>query len=83
VPVAQKIGYGLGTFPDMWGHWLYPTIAFQIFGLFLHVPQWQIGVAVILNRVFDGISDPLFGWLSDNARTRWGRRRSGCRSFSR
>jgi GPH family glycoside/pentoside/hexuronide:cation symporter len=75
VPIAQKIGYGLGTFPDMWGHWLYPTIAFQIFGLFLHVPQWQLGVAVILNRVFDAVSDPLFGWLSDNARSRWGRRR--------
>jgi len=75
VPISQKLGYGLGTFPDMWGHWLYPTIAFQIFGLFLHVPQWQIGVAVILNRVFDAISDPLFGWLSDNTRSRWGRRR--------
>lgn len=75
VPFIQKLGYGLGTFPDMWGHWLYPTIAFQIFGLYLHVPQWQIGVAVILNRVFDAISDPLFGWLSDNTRSRWGRRR--------
>ncbi|MBK8475218.1 MAG: MFS transporter [Opitutaceae bacterium] len=75
VPISQKIGYGVGTFFDMWGHWLYPTIAFQIFGLYLHVPQWQIGVAVILNRVFDAVSDPVFGWLSDNARTRWGRRR--------
>ncbi len=75
VPVSQKLGYGLGTFMDMWGHWLYPTIAFQIFGLYLHVPQWLIGVAVILNRVFDAISDPLFGWLSDNTRSRLGRRR--------
>ena len=75
VPVIQKLGYGLGIFADMWGHWLYPTIAFQIFGLYLHVPQWQIGVAVILNRLFDAISDPVFGWLSDNTRTRWGRRR--------
>jgi GPH family glycoside/pentoside/hexuronide:cation symporter len=75
VPVAQKIGYGLGTFFDMWGHWLYPTIAFQIFGLYLGVPFHLIGWAVILNRIFDAVSDPLFGWLSDNARTRWGRRR--------
>jgi GPH family glycoside/pentoside/hexuronide:cation symporter len=75
VPGVQKIGYGMGTFFDMWGHWLYPTIAFQIFGLFLHVPFWQIGLAVILNRVFDAVSDPVFGWLSDNARSRWGRRR--------
>lgn len=82
VPWSQRIGYGVGTFFDMWGHWLYPTIAFQIFGLYLHVPQWQIGVAVILNRVFDAVSDPVFGWLSDNARTKWGRRRpymlAGC-----
>lgn len=75
VPIVQKLGYGLGTFFDMWGHWLYPTIAFQIFGLYLHVPGKLIGVAVILNRVFDAISDPLFGWLSDNTRTRLGRRR--------
>ncbi|MFT3782521.1 MAG: MFS transporter [Nibricoccus sp.] len=75
VPWSQRIGYGLGTFFDMWGHWLYPTIAFQIFGTYLHMPFWQIGVGVILNRVFDAISDPVFGWLSDNTRTRWGRRR--------
>ena len=75
VPIVQKVGYGLGTFIDMWGHWLYPTIAFQIFGLYLHLAQWQIGVAVIVNRVFDAISDPLFGWMSDNTRSRWGRRR--------
>lgn len=75
VPVSQKLGYGLGTFIDMWGHWLYPNIAFQVFGMYLHVASWLIGVAVILNRVIDAISDPLFGWLSDNTRSRWGRRR--------
>ncbi len=75
VPLSQKLGYGLGTFIDMWGHWLYPNIAFVVFGVFLAVPPWQIGVAVILNRLFDAIADPFFGWLSDNSRTRWGRRR--------
>lgn len=75
VPVSQKVGYGLGTFIDMWGHWLYPNIAFQVFGMYLGVASWLIGVAVILNRVIDAVSDPLFGWLSDNTRSRWGRRR--------
>lgn len=70
-----KISYGTGTAFEMWGHWLYPTIAFQIFGLYLHVPEWQIGIAVIFNRVFDACSDPFFGWLSDNTRSRFGRRR--------
>ncbi|HNW40941.1 MAG TPA: hypothetical protein PKN08_03480, partial [Opitutaceae bacterium] len=61
VPISQKIGYGLGTYFDMWGHWLYPTIAFQIFGLYLGVSPYLIGWAVILNGVFDAVSDPVFG----------------------
>ncbi|HEY9154132.1 MAG TPA: MFS transporter, partial [Opitutaceae bacterium] len=75
VPIAQKLAYGLGQFMDMWGHWLYPTIVFQIFGLVFHVSGTLLGLAIILNRVFDAISDPFFGWWSDNARTRFGRRR--------
>ena len=75
VPRGQKIAYGLGTFHDMWGHWLYPNLGFQVFNIFLGVAPWLIGVALFFNRVFDAISDPLFGWISDNTRTRWGRRR--------
>ncbi|HYP17727.1 MAG TPA: MFS transporter, partial [Opitutus sp.] len=75
VPLRQKVAYGLGTFHDMWGHWLYTTIGFQVFNIFLGVAPWLIGVALFANRLFDAIADPLFGWLSDNTRTRWGRRR--------
>lgn len=75
VPFGQKLTYGLGTFHDMWGHWLYPNVAYQVFNIYLGVAPWLIGVALFLNRVFDAVTDPLFGWLSDNTRTRWGRRR--------
>jgi len=75
VPLSQKFGYGFGSFIDMWGHWFYPTIAYAVFAQFLGVRPALIGVAIILNRVFDGVSDPLFGWLSDNTRTSLGRRR--------
>lgn len=75
VPVPQKLGYGMGSFLDMFGHWLYPTIVFQIFGLALHVSGAWLGTAIILNRVFDAVSDPFFGWWSDNTRSRFGRRR--------
>jgi GPH family glycoside/pentoside/hexuronide:cation symporter len=75
VPFVQKFGYGLGCFIDMWGHWFYSTFAYLVFALYLGVRPAYVGVAVILNRVFDGVSDPLFGWLSDNTRTRMGRRR--------
>ena len=73
--MAQKLGYGLGTLHDMWGHWLYPNLGFQVYNIFLGVAPWLIGLALMLNRLFDAISDPFFGWLSDNTRTRWGRRR--------
>lgn len=75
VPVGQKLAYGLGTFHDMWGHWLYPNLGYQVFNIFLGVAPWLIGVALFLNRVCDAVTDPLFGWLSDNTRSKWGRRR--------
>lgn len=75
VPVPQKLAYGLGTFHDMWGHWLYSNLGFQVFNIFLGVAPWLIGLALFVNRLFDAISDPVFGWLSDNTRSRWGRRR--------
>ena len=75
VPVSQKIGYGLGSFHDMWGHWLYPGLAYQVFNIFLGVSPALVARALFLNRLFDAASDPLFGWLSDNTRSRFGRRR--------
>ncbi len=75
VPLVQKIGYGLGSLHDMWGHWLYPGLAYQVFNIYLGVSPSLVARALFLNRVFDAVSDPLFGWLSDNTRTRFGRRR--------
>lgn len=75
VPTIQKLGYGLGSIHDMWGHWLYSTLAFQVFNIFLGVAPWLVSTALFVNRFFDAFSDALFGWLSDNTRSRWGRRR--------
>jgi GPH family glycoside/pentoside/hexuronide:cation symporter len=75
VPRIQKIGYGLGVWIDQWGHWHYPNFAAMVFNIFLGVNPVLVGIAVVLNRVFDAVSDPVFGWLSDNTRSRWGRRR--------
>jgi GPH family glycoside/pentoside/hexuronide:cation symporter len=75
VPALQKIGYGLGSAIDMWGHWLYPTLAFPVFNIFLGVPPWLVSLALMLVRILDAVFDPIFGWLSDNTRGRFGRRR--------
>jgi len=75
IPLRQKVGYGLGSLIDMWGHWLSQSLAYQVFNIFLHMdPRW-ISTAQMIQRLFDAVSDPIFGWLSDNTRTRFGRRR--------
>lgn len=75
VPLRQKIAYGLGSSCDMWGHWLYPSMAYPVFNLYLGVPPHLIGIVLMVNRLADALSDPFFGWVSDNTRTRFGRRR--------
>lgn len=75
VPVLTKMAYGLGTALDMWGLWLYPSVAFGVFSIYLGVPYWQVGLALTLIRFYDAFSDPFVGWISDNVRTKYGRRR--------
>jgi glycoside/pentoside/hexuronide:cation symporter, GPH family len=75
VPLPQKIGYGLGSFLDMWGHWLYQSFAFHVFNVFLGMAPGLISTALAIKIFVDAGADAVFGWLSDNTRTRWGRRR--------
>ncbi|HEY9068184.1 MAG TPA: MFS transporter [Burkholderiaceae bacterium] len=75
LPMRQKVGYGLGSFLDMWGHWLYQSLAFQVFNIFLGVAPGLISTVMAIKIGIDAASDAIFGWLSDNARSRWGRRR--------
>ena len=75
VPLPQKVGYGLGSVLDMWGHWLYPSLAFQVYNIFLGMSPGLISTAQAIKIFVDAASDALFGWASDNTRTRFGRRR--------
>jgi len=75
VPIPQKVAYGLGSFNDLWGNWLYPSLVWPVFNIFLHVNPALVSTALMVNRLVDALSDPFFGWLSDNTRSRFGRRR--------
>jgi len=75
LPLKQKVGFGLGSVLDMWGHWLYASLAFQVFNIFLGVAPGLISTVQAIKIVIDAGSDAVFGWLSDNTRTRYGRRR--------
>lgn len=75
VPLSQKVAYGLGTCHDMWGHWLYSTFAYQVFNIYLGLDPAYVSTAIMINLCVNALCDPMFGWFSDNTRTRFGRRR--------
>jgi len=75
LPIPTKLAYSLGTAVDMWGLWLYVSVGFMVFNLYLGIEPWLVGLALTLMRIWDAIVDPVIGWLSDNLRSKWGRRR--------
>lgn len=74
VPLGQKVAFGIG----MLGNQMFPA-ALGIFmvvlvqGLGMDPLLW--GVLFFLPRLFDALTDPVMGFISDNTKSRWGRRR--------
>jgi len=72
---GEKVCYGVGSANDAWGNWLLPAIAWPVFNVFLGLAPELVSLGLLWNRLIDAVSDPFFGWASDNTRSRWGRRR--------
>lgn len=75
VPLRVKFSYALGGTTDIFGHWLYNSIANPVFTSYFGLSPTRVSIALSITRLVDAFTDPLFGWLSDNTRSRWGRRR--------
>ena len=74
VPFGQKVAFGLGMlanqmFPAALG--IFMVVLVQDMGF----PTWMWGVLFFLPRVFDSVTDPIMGFISDNTRSTWGRRK--------
>ena len=74
VPMGQKIAFGIGMFANQ----MFPAIL----GIFMVVlvqdlgfPGWMWSLIYFFPRIFDSITDPIMGFISDNTRSKWGRRR--------
>ena len=74
VPMGQKIAFGLGMLANQ----MFPA-ALGIFMVVLvqdlKFPAWMWGILFFLPRIFDAFIDPIMGFISDNTRSKWGRRR--------
>jgi GPH family glycoside/pentoside/hexuronide:cation symporter len=73
--LIEKIGYGFGDMSSsmFWKIFSYylPFFYSNIFGLSLV----DAGVLVLVTRIWDAVSDPMMGIISDRTNTRWGKYR--------
>jgi len=74
VPFGQKVAFGIGMlanqmFPAALG--IFMVVLVQDLGF----PGWMWGVIYFFPRIFDCFTDPVMGFISDNTKSRWGRRR--------
>ena len=75
ISFSQMAAYGAGG--------IIPIALFNIAGILvglmgnisLGLSAFWLGAILIIPRLWDALSDPIIGHLSDNTRTRWGRRR--------
>lgn len=75
LPIHEKALYGLGNQSMGMVNQIieYQVQQVLVYGLGMS-PVWK-GVMIMLFRIWDAFTDPLMGWISDNTRTRFGRRR--------
>ncbi|MBQ9231267.1 MAG: MFS transporter [Prevotella sp.] len=73
--LSEKIGYGFGDMSSsmFWKIFSYylPFFYSNIFGLSLV----DAGVLVLVTRIWDAVSDPMMGIISDRTNTKWGKYR--------
>lgn len=72
---GTRVAYGASAFAENLGYNSIVQLANPIFNLVLGVSPFLVGVALAAPRLWDAFMDPLVGSLSDNSRSRWGRRR--------
>lgn len=74
VAFSQKIAFGVGMLANQ----MFPA-AISIFIVVLvqdlGFPGWMWGVVSLVPRIFDAVTDPVMGFISDNTKSKWGRRR--------
>jgi GPH family glycoside/pentoside/hexuronide:cation symporter len=74
IPLGQKTAYAIGMLVNNLQAAALPAMV-VILNLGLRMNPLLVGLIAAIPRAFDAITDPIVGYISDNSRTRWGRRR--------
>lgn len=74
VPLGQKIAFGSGHLANQ----LFPAalgVFMIILILALKMDPFLAGLLAAIPRLLDALTDPIMGYISDNTRSKWGRRK--------
>ena len=72
--VSTKLAYGLGSVAYGIKDNGFSTLLLLFYNQVVGLPADLVGLAIMIALVFDAFIDPIIGHLSDQTRTRWGRR---------
>jgi GPH family glycoside/pentoside/hexuronide:cation symporter len=75
LPLRLKIGWGIGTLPM--------SAMFNAIGVLLlaflvehiGIAAGLAGLLILVSKIYDAVTDPLMGLITDRTKSRWGRRR--------
>ena len=71
---STKLYQGIGAIPDTVKNWAFNTFTLLFYNQVLGMDAFFVSIALAIAIVFDAITDPLVASVSDNSKTRWGRR---------
>ncbi len=74
VAFGQKLAFGIGMLANQ----MFPAILVIFMVVLvqdLGFPGWMWALIYFFPRIFDAITDPIMGYISDNTKSKWGRRR--------
>lgn len=75
LPVRKKIGFGIA---DMGGNLFFTAMGFWALTYLtdtVHLSPILAGTAIMIAKIWDAVTDPMVGYLSDRTVSRWDRRR--------
>lgn len=75
LPIRTKLGFGIC---DLGGNLFFTALGFWSLNYLTDVVGLAAalaGTAVMIGKLWDAVTDPMMGFISDRTRTRWGRRR--------
>jgi GPH family glycoside/pentoside/hexuronide:cation symporter len=73
--LLKKCAFGLGGMSDALMSSTFMQLWTPIYIIALGINPFLIGIAMGIPRVWDAVTDPFMGNISDNTRSKWGRRR--------